>query len=150
MSRPPNSIAAPITATASAQAVSPASDSTGRQATLAAYRALGYNRAPQASKPLIRGRALTINRAVDQSSSLAVLAALSRESQSRLLALQRLLPPMLWAQLSAGPVEGDSWCVLVSNNAVGAKLRQWIPAMSAHLRTQGWNVQTIRIKVRSR
>ena len=35
-------------------------------------------------------------------------------------------------------------------DAVAAKLRQWIPAMAAHLRTQGWPVQTIRVKVRTR
>ena len=123
---------------------------TSRAATLAAYRALGYNRAPQASRPSIRGRALTVERAVEQSTSLAQLSALTRESQTRLQSLQRVLPPLLWAQLSAGPIEGDTWCVLVSNNAVAAKLRQWIPAMAAHLRTQGWPVNTIRVKVRSR
>lgn len=150
MSRPHNSPSLPLPEGVSPQPAGQASGKSDRQAILAAYRALGYNQAPQASKPLIRGRALPINRAVDQSSGLAVLAALSRESQMRLQALKRLLPALLWAQLSAGPVEGDSWCILVSNNAVGAKLRQWIPAMSAHLRTQGWNVQSIRIKVRSR
>lgn len=121
-----------------------------RQATLAAYQALGYNRPPQAARPSIRGRALPITRAVDESGSLAMLSALARESQSRLNALKRLLPPLLWAQLSAGPVEPGSWCVLVSNNAVAAKLRQWVPGMAAHLRTQGFDVQSIRIKVRAR
>jgi hypothetical protein len=150
MSRPPSSPDQNPPQNAQSRPAGSGGDSPARQATLSALRALGYNRAPQASRPLIRGRALPIKRAVDESSSLAVLAALSRESQARLLALQRLLPPLLWAQLSAGPVEGDSWCVLVSNNAVGAKLRQWLPAIAAHLRTHGWNVQTIRIKVRSR
>ena len=123
--------------------------SSARSSTLAAYQALGYNRPPQASRPSMRGRAVPVERAVQESSSLAQLSALSRESQLRLQSLQRVLPPLLWAQLSAGPIEADTWCVLVSNNAVAAKIRQWAPAMAAHLRTRGWAVQTIRIKVRS-
>jgi hypothetical protein len=120
-----------------------------RRATLAAYQALGYNRPPKASRPSMRGRAVSVDRAVQESTSLAQLSALSRESQLRLQSLQRVLPPLLLAQLSAGPIEADTWCVLVSNNAVAAKIRQWVPAMAAHLRTRGWAVQTIRIKVRS-
>ncbi|MFM2238846.1 MAG: hypothetical protein RJA69_220 [Pseudomonadota bacterium] len=120
-----------------------------RQATLAAYQALGYNRPPKANRPSMRGRAVTLERAVLDSNSLAQLSALTHESQLRLKSLQGVLPPLLWAQLSAGPIEADTWCVLVSNNAVAAKIRQWAPAMAAHLRTRGWPVQTIRIKVRS-
>jgi hypothetical protein len=131
------------------QAGSPTLTASARNATLAAYQALGYNRPPQASRPTLRGRAVPVERAVLESSSLAQLSALSRESQLRLQSLQRVLPPLLWAQLSAGPIEADSWCVLVSNNAVAAKIRQWAPAMAAHLRTKGWEVQTIRVKVRS-
>jgi hypothetical protein len=97
----------------------------------------------------VRGRAQPIHQALQGSDALSQLTALSRDSQARLRALQRLLPPPLWAQLSAGPIEADGWCILVSNNAVAAKLRQWIPAMAAHLRTQGWSVNTIRVKVRS-
>ena len=131
----------------SAKATQPAA--AGRAATLAAYQALGYNRPPKASRPTMRGRALSLERAVEQS-SLAQLSALSRESQTRLQSLQGVLPPLLWAQLSAGPIEADTWCVLVTNNAVAAKIRQWVPAMAAHLRTRGWPVQTIRVKVRAR
>ena len=135
----------PATSVASAQP--PAADP--RSAALAALRALGYNRPPKASRPSIRGRALSVERAVQESGSLAQLSALARESQLRLQSLQRVLPPLLWAQLSAGPIEADTWCVLVSNNAVAAKIRQWVPAMAAHLRTRGWAVQTIRVKVRA-
>ena len=116
---------------------------------VAAYQALGYNRPPKASRPSMRGRAMTLERAVLESNPLAQLSALTNESQRRLKSLQGVLPPLLWAQLSAGPIEADTWCVLVSNNAVAAKIRQWAPAMAAHLRTRGWAVQTIRIKVRS-
>ena len=119
-----------------------------RHATLAAYQALGYNRPPMASRPSMRGRAMTLERAVLESNPLAQLSALTNESQRRLKSLQGVLPPLLWAQLSAGPIEADTWCVLVSNNAVAAKIRQWVPAMAAHLRTLGWAVQTIRIMIR--
>ncbi len=163
--RPPSRVGMSATVSASASASAPTTTGSAattssltspppvtgaaRHATLAAYQALGYNRPPKASRPSIRGRALSLERAVLESNSLAQLSALTRESQLRLKSLQGVLPPLLWAQLSAGPIEADTWCVLVSNNAVAAKIRQWAPAMAAHLRTHGWPVQTIRIKVRS-
>ncbi|MFZ9666326.1 MAG: hypothetical protein ACO3AU_11790, partial [Limnohabitans sp.] len=82
-----------------------------RHATLAAYQALGYNRPPKASRPSMRGRAMTLERAVLESNPLAQLSALTNESQRRLKSLQGVLPPLLWAQLSAGPIEADTWCV---------------------------------------
>jgi hypothetical protein len=141
--------AAPGAAASASHATGSRPGPAARPSTLAAYQALGYNRPPKASRPALRGRAVTLERAVLESNNLAQLSALTHESQRRLQSLQGVLPPLLWAQLSAGPIEADTWCVLVSNNAVAAKIRQWAPAMAAHLRTRGWAVQTIRIKVRS-
>jgi ethanolamine ammonia-lyase small subunit len=42
------------------------------------------------------------------------------------------------------------WCLLVSSNAVAAKLRQLLPSLQAHLLQKGLAVTSIRIKVQSR
>jgi hypothetical protein len=44
-------------------------------------------------------------------------------------------------------VDGTSWCLLVTGNAAAAKLRQLLPALQAHLRSRGWEVNSIRLKV---
>lgn len=94
-----------------------------------------------------RHHAVTAINAVESSPTLAKLAALTQDSSRRLKAVQPLIPPMLRASLQAGPIEGDCWCLLVKNNAAAAKVRQLLPAMAAHLRSKGWNVVSIRIKV---
>lgn len=94
-----------------------------------------------------RHHAVTAINAVESSPTLAKLAALTQDSSRRLKAVQPLIPPMLRASLQAGPIEGDCWCLLVKNNAAAAKVRQLLPAMAAHLRSKGWNVASIRIKV---
>lgn len=94
-----------------------------------------------------RHHPITALAAVEASPTLARLAQLTRDSSNRLAAVLPLVPPMLRPSLQAGPVEGDSWCILVKNNAAAAKIRQLLPAMAAHLRTKGWNVAAIRIKV---
>ncbi|MDR0213610.1 MAG: hypothetical protein LBJ15_06325 [Comamonas sp.] len=94
-----------------------------------------------------RHHAVTAINAVESSPTLAKLAALTQDSSKRLKAVQALIPPMLRASLQAGPIEGDCWCLLVKNNAAAAKVRQLLPAMAAHLRSKGWNVASIRIKV---
>ena len=78
---------------------------------------------------------------------LAKLAALTRDSSERLRAIQGLIPIALRAAIQAGPIEDDCWCLLVKNNAAAAKLRQLLPTLEAHLRSHGWNVNTIRLKV---
>lgn len=94
-----------------------------------------------------RHHAVTAINAVESSPTLAKLAALTQDSSRRLNAVQPLIPPMLRASLQAGPIEDDCWCLLVKNNAAAAKVRQLLPAMAAHLRSKGWNVASIRIKV---
>ena len=80
---------------------------------------------------------------------LAQLAALTRESSERLRAVQTLVPPALRPALQAGPIEGTTWCIVVKSNAAAAKLRQLLPAMQAHLRSKGWQVNAIRLKVQT-
>jgi hypothetical protein len=114
--------------------------------TLAALRALGYNQVPS-SKARLRGRAQTVEQVVDSAPTLAHLSAMARDTQQRLRAIAPLLPSTLRHLVQSGGVEGSTWCLLVPNSAVAAKLRQTLPALCAHLRTKGWDVQSIQVKV---
>ena len=96
-----------------------------------------------------RHHAITAISAVEASPTLARLAALTQDSSQRLKTVLPLVPPMLRASLQADPIEGDCWCLLVKNNAAAAKVRQLLPAMAAHLRTKGWDVNNIRLKVQA-
>jgi hypothetical protein len=116
--------------------------------TLAAYRALGYNTPPKA-KVFSRGKSQTLEQVVNSAPSLAQFSAMARDTQNRLKAIAPLLPVSLRSLIQSGGVEGDAWCLLVPNSAVAAKLRQTLPALCAHLRTKGWDVNTIRVKVKS-
>jgi hypothetical protein len=116
--------------------------------TLAAYQALGYNSVPKA-KVLVRGQLHTLDQVIRNAQGLSQLTAMTQDTQARLRAVAPLLPSSLRALVQSGGVEGDSWCLLVPNSAVAAKLRQTVPALCAHLRTKGWDVNDIRIKVRS-
>jgi hypothetical protein len=114
--------------------------------TLTALRALGYNQVPS-SKVRLRGRVQTVEQVVDSAPTLAHLSAMARDTQQRLRAIAPLLPATLRHLVQSGGVDGSTWCLLVPNSAVAAKLRQTLPALCAHLRTKGWDVQTIQVKV---
>jgi hypothetical protein len=73
-----------------------------------------------------------------------------RESADRLKAIRSVLPAALRAGVQAGPIEEGCWCLLVSSNAIAAKVRQMLPALQAHLNSQGLNVNSIRLKVQNR
>lgn len=88
--------------------------------------------------------------AAQESPTLTQLSQLVRESTQRLRALDALIPPALRGAIQAGPIEGTSWCLLVSSNAAAAKLRQLLPALQSHLQLQGFEVHTIRLKVLTR
>jgi ethanolamine ammonia-lyase small subunit len=47
-------------------------------------------------------------------------------------------------------LEGDTWCLLVPNNAVMAKVRNMLPSLAAHLRAKGFDIKTIRLKIEGR
>ena len=116
--------------------------------TLAAYRALGYSTPPK-SKVSVRGKSQTLEQVVDSAPTLAGLSAMARDTQNRLKAITPLLPASLRPHIQSGGVEDDVWCLLAANSAIAAKLTQTLPALCAHLRTKGWNVNTIRVKVKS-
>jgi hypothetical protein len=95
-------------------------------------------------------QAQSLLQAAQDSPTLSQLTVLMRESSQRLKALHVLIPPALRTTIQAGPIEGADWFLLVSSNAAAAKLRQMVPALLAHLRSQGHDVQPIRLKVLSR
>jgi hypothetical protein len=92
----------------------------------------------------------SLHQAVEASPVLAHMAQRVRLSQHMLDVVRPLLPPGLRPQIQAGPVDEDSWCLLVSNPAVATKLKQLAPALLAALRTDGQPVQRLRIKIRGR
>ena len=96
-----------------------------------------------------RHHAITLQQASQESPTLARLTAMTQESVARWKAVELLVPATLRAAIQPGPIEGATWCLLVRNNAVAAKLRQLSPALQAHLRSRGWEVSAIRLKVQT-
>lgn len=88
-----------------------------------------------------------MHQAVENSPALARLTELVQESNDRLKAIESLLPAALHPAVKAGPIEGESWCLLVSSNAAAAKIRQLIPLIQARLLGKGWKVSSIRLKI---
>jgi hypothetical protein len=97
-----------------------------------------------------RHHAIPLQQAAQESPTFARLADLIRESSARLQAIKTLLPAPLRASVQAGPIEDGCWCLLVSSNAVAAKLRQLVPAFLVHLNQKNLSVTSIRIKVQNR
>jgi hypothetical protein len=97
-----------------------------------------------------RQQAIPVHQAAQESPTFARLSELIRASSDRLQAIRGLLPAPLRASVQAGPIDEAGWCLLVSSNAVAAKLRQLLPALQAHLAQQGLPVTSIRIKVQNR
>ena len=124
----------------------PQDTSPKRSDALAALRDLGYNAVPK-SNVVIRGKTQSVTQIIDGATSLSQLQALARDGQNRLQAILPLLPVSMRGLVQSGGVEGETWCILVPNSAMAAKLRQFLPSLCAHLRTKGWNVQTITVKV---
>ena len=92
-------------------------------------------------------QALSIHQAAENAPSLARLTELVQESNDRLKAIESLLPAALRPAIKAGPIDGESWCLLVSGNAAAAKVRQLIPLIQDRLRNKGWKVTSIRLKL---
>ena len=88
-----------------------------------------------------------IAQALRGSDPLTLLTRRVQESQRRLAALQAVLPPAMRPQVKAGPIDDDGWTLLAGNQAVSAKLRQMLPALEAHLKSQGWDGPPLRVKL---
>lgn len=90
--------------------------------------------APDVARARIDGRIGTrIDSRVAQSPLLVQLTQQAARSQRLRERIEPLLPPALRPLVTAGPLEGDQWCVIVPNSAAAAKLRQLLPALLAEL-----------------
>ena len=97
-----------------------------------------------------RHYAIPLQQAASESPTFARLVDRVQASSQRLTVIRPLLPAPLRASVQAGPIEDGHWCLLVSSNAVAAKLRQFVPSLQMHLEAKGLPVTGIRIKVQSR
>jgi hypothetical protein len=97
-----------------------------------------------------RRHPVTLLQATQDSPTLARLTALSRDSVARLKAIEPLIPAALRPAVKAGPIDGQVWCLLLDNAAAAAKIRQILPTLESHLRVEGWEVTSIRLKVQIR
>ena len=91
---------------------------------------------------------LTLLQASQNNPGLAKLMAMQKDSNDRLQSIQSLIPPALQSSVQCGPLDEGVWCLLLSNNTTAAKLRQLLPALEAHLRSNHLPVKAIRLKVR--
>lgn len=94
-----------------------------------------------------RNHAITLLQATQDSETLNRLCELATESAQRLKSIESLLPGPLRSSVHPGPIDGPVWCLLLDSNAAAAKIKQLLPALEAHLRSKGWNVNAIRLKV---
>lgn len=94
-----------------------------------------------------RQNSVSILQASKNSPTLAHLTELTHDSTARLKAIEPLIPGPLRSAIQAGPIDGAEWCLIIQNNAAAAKIRQILPALESHLRTKGWEVNSIRLKV---
>lgn len=117
-----------------------------RKRALAELRALGYGQVPKAA-PIMRGRAVTAAQAALGTGVLGQLWRQAQSAQACLAELRSVLPASLLGQVQPGPIEDGVWTLLVGHSSAAAKIRQWVPALQAHVRTKGWPVQRIEVKM---
>ena len=91
--------------------------------------------------------ALTAYQAASGAPLLARLSQRIDESSRRFKAIEALIPGALRSAVKAGPIDEQSWCLLVSGNAAAAKVRQLLPLLQASLLRQEWKVVSIRLKI---
>ena len=94
-----------------------------------------------------RPHSFTLLQASQNSPTLARLAELTLDSKNRFKSIEFLIPVGLRVYITPGPIEGSTWCLILGTASAAAKLRQLIPAMAAHLRVKGWDVNVIRLKI---
>ncbi|HEU4459297.1 MAG TPA: hypothetical protein VFR90_09265 [Methylibium sp.] len=106
-------------------------------------------RSSNPTPPLATG-AVTIGTALASSAPLAHLQALLRESTARFETVRPLLPAALVEQLRPGPIdESGGWCLLASNTAAAAKLRQLLPVIERALLARVGKPTAVRVRVQS-
>lgn len=96
---------------------------------------------------LRRNQYVSLAQAASEAPVLSKLFQQAKQSQIMLGQIASLIPQSMRSTLQSGPLEQQEWCLIVPNSAVAAKLRQLIPALCAHLRTKGHDIQSIRLRV---
>jgi len=97
-----------------------------------------------------RHYAITLEQAAQSSPALSQLVRQAQDAKARMKAIEPLLPPGLRNSVQAGPMTEKTWCLLIKNNAAASKVQYLLPSLAAHLRTKGWDVQHIELKVLSK
>lgn len=92
-------------------------------------------------------RAISAHYAAENAPQLANLARRAQESAKRLAAVLPLIPDALKTSVQAGGLDEKSWCLIVTSNAVAAKIRQLMPLLEARLHAEGLAVAAIRVKI---
>lgn len=92
-------------------------------------------------------RVFSLEQAVGEEPTLALLQERIRASKECLEAVQALIPLPLRSQVQAGPLNNGEWCLLVSSASASTKLRQLLPTMQQRMRQNGLEVTSIRLKV---
>jgi len=113
---------------------------------LAQLRALGYSKVPRCG-PLLRGKSVEVLKAAQSAPGLAQLIAQASRSRSQVDDLTGLVPAMILNQIHSGPMESGNWILMLKSGSSAAKLRQMGPAICAHLRSKGWDIQSITVRV---
>jgi len=113
---------------------------------LAQLRALGYSKVPRCG-PLLRGKSVQVLKAAQSAPGLAHLIAQASRSRSQVDDLTGLVPDLILKQIHSGPMESGNWILMLKSGASAAKLRQMGPAICAHLRSKGWDIQSITVRV---
>ena len=94
-----------------------------------------------------RHQTVTLQQASQNSPTLARLTELALDSRARLKAIETLIPASLLPSIQAGPIDDKGWCLILDSSSAAAKIRQLLPDLQAHLRSRGWEVNSIRLKV---
>lgn len=90
---------------------------------------------------------LALGDALGQSTPLARLLQLARDSRERFDAISPLLPPGLREAVRPGPLDDEGWSLLAAHGAAAAKLRQLLPRLEDQLRLKGWQGTPIKVRV---
>lgn len=94
-----------------------------------------------------KNSALSIREAAERSPVLSRLSVLIQQSQVCMDTVIPFLPISLRRQVSPGPIEDDTWCILAHSSAIAGKLRQLKPDMEQALGKTETGVKYIRIRV---
>lgn len=91
--------------------------------------------------------AQSLHQAIGNAPTLAHLAGLAEQSLAMYRCVQAQIPPAMRAHIKPGPVQEQDWCLMVSHGATAAKLRQLLPLLRTRLQQDGWNIETVRVKI---